>query len=789
MSRKINRELDHTHNNRFADCITLWRRFHDLVEANDNIDRHENFIKAYKRRPYPLKDGGIEPNLGQFQFLIDNEVDRYVDIVTERNHWYAIDTMEGKNEKQESEWSKAITRYFHKYAIKTWEKAAINSLKDIFKMKMFGAGIEYWDNPVDIYPKHKDNSEFFPDATAGMEPDTWDMLFVPEKYTPVELYRLVRSKKSREVSGWNRNAVMEAIRKSCRDEFKGCSSREVFERFRNGEVGETDDIQIHLVDAYVREYNEEGKKQISRYTFVESGEIVEGQDDSSSDSDSPSVSKFLRFNDRLYEEFTNTSALRSDIIVDSFYDKGSYAESIYVYCRFYDKMMNKIIRQGIRRGNIYLKSGNPDEQRRLSEMDHDQEMQVIPPETEFLEVNLRAGDTKTMAEAVRQLKIDTQAGTGSGLVTGSQNVKGRAITAKESEIQSTEAQASSISRHKIFAANDAMLGKEIYRRFIKGGRARDKNQKRFKTKMEEMGIPEEAYDPENVIIKSIINPSAASPTAKLQSAKVIVGALQVYTSASTEGERRAAKSMIASVSGWESVPYFIPEEDSVFEEDQVFKVGRENSDLDDPYVNPKNVTISSDDFHPIHIALHLADMEFKLDVAEQILSEIEAMPNHAKTIQLGKAADILRAQDSKGGHVEAHMQTFIKASNEVGDPLNTVAQSKAKLGEIRQRESILEKQLSSILQSVAEQDPSMNDMEYEHTKRMNTMREQHEERMQTLAVRERITKTMSNSQGAEVNQQQKLQQKAEDHKLDQAIKIDESNRERSEEMAKANSSK
>ena len=763
MARKANKELDHEHSHRFDNALDLHRRYTDLVESNDNRKRHANFIRAYKRYPYPLRNGKQEPNFGQFEFLINSEVDRYVDIITERKEWYSIEVLEAPDEKKEAEWGRAISKYFHKYCIKPWEDAHENSFLDVFKMKMFGVGIEHWDNQIDLYPEHVDNHEFTPDSNAGMNPKTWDMAFRRKKWTAVELYNEVKAKGAK-ANGWNRVAVMQAIKKACGDEFEGVASKEIFSRFTKGEVDSvTGDTEISLVYAYVREYDSENGKQISRYVFTESGEIVEGQDNT--ESGAPSVKNFLRFQPRLYSEFSNAVSLRADNITESYHDMASFGETIYIYCRFYDKAMNKIIRQGIRKGNVYLNSSNPDDQRRLSEMDHEEEFQVLPPETSIIETNLRAGDSKTLAEAVRQLKIDTQSGSGGGLVTGSQNVKGRAITAKEAEIQLTETSAQSITKHKVFASNDSSLGRELFRRFIEAvapNTPEAKNQKRFLNKMEELEIPKESYKPENVIVTSVINPSAANPQSKLTSAKTIVGALHVYSTASTEGERRAAQEMIAAVAGWHMVPYYLPEEDSKFEEDQLYLAGRENSDLDDPFVNPKNVQVRSDDVHPIHITFHIEDMSFKLDIAEKILQSLDGMPNQARIVQLGKAADILNAQDNKGAHVEAHMQMLSTAAQTTKDPNNIVKLAQHKLQEVRKREAELEQRVAKLYEEANQGQDSVNNLELEHRKAMNQQALQHEASMMQLALKERMSKTQANAEGAKVNQNQKLIHKEQD---------------------------
>jgi len=749
-SKTSNRELPVSEPARFETVSDLHGRYDDIkddVKQRKVRTAFNNYVKAYDRWDYINKDGTKEPNFGDFHFRIERERALFEDLALEREQWIRIDPLDAPDEETRKVWSEEISHWFHRFIIDTWHKKTEQTLMDVFEMVMFTHGIEMWLSPLGLYPQSVPVERVFPDMHAGMNPDEWDIFFYEEYFTRVELFKQIGN------PGWDKAAIMNLIRSSAHD-FNDLSEFDLMKRFRSGGLSNEDsDQQILVIHAFVKEYKEKGGNSISHYVFPDSENIP--TDKKTPNSANLEDSRFLKKVHHFTDKFSNIIAVRNHRTHRSYWGCPSTAQLIYVASRFHDKGINKAIRGVFRQLMVFLATNDPDTQERLTNLD-DSEVHALNPSDQIQQFRLSV-DVAQLMDILRQISIDTDAGTGANTLPGSQNVKGGAITASEANILAGEGNRANESSIRQFIVRDQQLGKEIYRRVTKGKSSEDDDEKsmvtKFRDKMEELKIPKDAYDVDNCIIKSVFSLNAGTAEQKIAVAQAKLQGIRQFAAATTEGERRAVKDILASLDSWENVEYYISRTGTLEVAEQV-KAGFENQMLSDPHIKPQNVQVSNDDKHNIHVPIHLNDMELSLTFVDGLIKQIGNSPPQEVFLRIDEAMDILIAQDNKGAHVTAHMELLSALPSEE----EILKQYGEKIRQLRQLESQLENQLTAIRQQMLEATgaSSVNDENLRHTKQMNAAEEEHESTMQNLQLTERITKTQANSAGAEQNQEQKV---------------------------------
>lgn len=757
---------------RFMNMCDLHQRYIDIRDKHGKREEWANLNLMYQRWEYVRSDGNADPNFGQFRFKVDKEIGAFEKILTERDRWCQIHTYEGKDDAENAKWSKAISDNFYEFCIKPWRKRFDNIRMDVFDMVMYGKGIEFWEDPDGAWSENIPVASVLPDKNATMNPEDFDLLFIKKLYTVGELYSISVDPMA-EKHGWNIQALRDLIDHA--DEQLAGKGQSAYEMMSRGELGpDTQDMSIELVFGYVKEYSKDkDDKRISMYVFPETGDIIPRKDATKKNEEG----RYLREMPYFSKCFTNIIALRSNMTTRSFYNMTSFAEQIYVSCRFYDTAMIKMIRSVIRNMILYIKSDTSDAQDRLSNITDD-EVQVLDPgdTIEQVRTSTEVGD---LFQVLRQVMFDTDSSMGAKLATGSQNVKGRAVTAKEAEIQNQNAAQESSTDVAMFMIGEDRFINELYRRFIKeatDGNEENKWLKKFKRKMESMAIPTEAYDPDNVLVVPFYNPNAASPDGRIRAAEITLNALS--RNPQSDGEARAIKEIIAGANGWSNVNFYVEEREFVNREALI--AGLENESMSNPDVFEKNVMVLVDQSHVIHMTMHLADAAHVIEIIQQKFEYYDSNIEEAKPVILHDIAGLIMSLDLKLSHMEAHIMMFQRS--EVVDKRvpQFISAWRSQMQQIRLKEQAYINKLSKEMQERIAQNREDLDMtlKQQHMQEMYRIEEEHAKNMSDIKLAGSVDKASHNLAAGDAKRKQDMEKKSMDQAAAQKAHEDSINQNR-----------
>lgn len=717
-----NLEGNYKASHRFRRVSDLWDRY-EKVHSDNKKKREawENFILAYERWSYVRSCGGTDPNWGQFRGKVDKIIETFESLVTERQHWAQITPIDLDREEMEREGldkdfiSDKITSEFHELCIRPWEDRESNVRLSLFDMVMFSKGIDMWERPHGTYPESVPVDRVYPDSEAGMKPKEWDLCFVEKKYTPVELFEEVQDEDRADALGWRKSAVLSLLKTIGSTGTDTSTHGLTDEKHTSASTGSASsssgasaigacnpDLKLTVIMAYVKEYRpDEDGNQISLYVFVHNRHLKTDNDrGSGKPKESPSnVVGFLRIHKGIAKDMSEVFAVSSHLIARNYYRCPSEAEMVYAACRFYDQGINRTIRAVMRNMALMLKSQNQDQQEKLRNLDQ-QEAIVLDPDVDILQQRTFQ-DVKGVVETVRQVMLDTDQAAGINQAAGSQNVKGRAITASEANIQLTEASNSQRKDIRLYTLAEKRKLSEMYRRFVSEDTMMEddegyKMHKLFIKRMKEAGIKKKYYDPDNVLVEPVFFNFGEAPSVIVEKAQMRLQALRQLSTATTPGEQRTIRDIIAATSSYQEAEQYMDRDDNEsFLEKSVIKAGVENELMSDPYLNRKNIHVSSGDKHMIELPIHLQDIEFKLNNGIGLMQNLEQTAEEQVPIILDDITDIVVALDNQGAHVEAHLQLAAR------DPQmkDAVKGMRDKLNQLRRTESILEQQLSITQQS------------------------------------------------------------------------------------------
>lgn len=638
-TRGANYELKFGSPQRFEGMDDLHSRYTSIRDRmEEKMKEWKNYLKSYRRHPIQRKGGKKDANYGAFKFEIDNSADMFTSLVLSRPNWATVVPLNAPDKQMKLDWRNKISECWHEEFIVPWEEKVENTAYDFFDMQMFMAGIEFWKNKGDVYPENIPIEHVFPDLTAGTNPKKWETLFVLRRESYASLYRKL------EDSDWNADAIKDVLE----TEQNRTTLLTEFEKLRlDTKSDETTDNTILLLYAYVKEYD----GTITHYVFPEDG-IISAR--SKSDVKPQEREKrFLLIRKKYCDHLGQVIAIRTYHRFKQYWSGESLADNIFVAKLQGDQAMNRILRSAVRSATTYLNSNNADTQEKLQQMS-DQELVVLDADVKVTQTSLQS-NTADLFNAVRQLDFDTSRMNRDYLPAGSQNVKGRAITAEEAGNQAMQAVEQKEKKTTLFIQQDQRFVEEIYRRSLQVSRGEKeyKSLQRFKAKMEYYGIPEEAYAFENVLIQSTFSLMGGSMTARIQGTERLVSLARIKPE--SEGVRRAVIEAIASIVGYENVELYFPYKEEL-EELDARRAGMENEILDNPNLNPLNAQVLAKDNHVQDLTLHIPDIENDLKILEGLVMNQEQLPASMKAINVVKMQEHAVAIDNKFGHCLAHLE-------------------------------------------------------------------------------------------------------------------------------------
>ena len=719
---------------RFNDAFDLYSAY-QAAKSKRKSDSWDMLVAAYDRLPKKDDDGHPIPNFGSLRYKIDLAQTTFVDYAMERERWAFISTDEGELEGNSPLWSEEISAAFHRHCVKKWKDRSMTVMLAVRDMLMFFRGMLMWDSPDPccVYPRSVSIGSVLPDADAGMFPCEFDILFVEERYSAVEMWRKVRNDEACEKSGWRKPEVMDILKTSC-GSLKDQSNDEIFTRFGSRQVPQSErDFQIDVVKAYVVEYpkDDDSEMVVSFYVIpAHHGRKITPQ---LTEEIARNEAGFLCYKERHYESMENACAILASGIARSFYEGKSYAEQIYLTSNIYDLVMYRVL-QGIEDNmRVYVEGQDAESFKKLKKMRHRQ-YNLLPP---GLKISQSAGikrDVMPAMQVLRAIMSDERSGNSSYQV-GATDQRGAAITARQAELDHADSLRVSGAEVKVFNDYFTRVMVEIYRRFVSqkkpegGDECREwKSFERFKKYLKHKGVPDEAWAFENVTVSSVVSMGAGSPAARLQAARTTLEALSVPSSG--PGETRAKRDLIAAVQGIENVPAYLPDDEAMsVPEDSL--IGLENDVLSSPTATPRNAPVLPHQAHMRHIASHVEDSKASLDIAGKLFNARQQLPQVDDGIILAQIEDILVGVDHKLAHTQAHIMLAKKSGN------------KAKVGVIKQAEDQIaqlnaqQDQLINMVSEAKQQraglavQPQSNPDE-DHKRTMNQLIEEHEARMLAL---------------------------------------------------------
>ena len=422
-TKGANFELKFGSANRFDSMDELHSRYSSIRDRmNEKMKEWKNYLMSYRRHPIQRKGGRKDANYGQFKFEIDESSDVFTSLVLSRPTWATIIPKDAPDKKTKLKWRTQISECWHEEFILPWEEKVENTAYDFFDMQMFMAGIEFWCNKGDVYPENVPIEHVFPDLTAGINPKKWETLFVLRRMSYKKLYDM------RNKDGWNRDAI-ESLLDTCENRVNDLSE---FEKLRlDTKDATTTDNSILVCYAYVKEYD----GSITHYIFPEDGIISARKH---GDTSTPQKeSRFLLIRKNFCKDMSEVVAIRTYHRFKQYWSGESLADNIFISKLQGDQAMNRILRSAVRSATTYLNSSNADTQEKLQNSS-DQEVVVLDPDVKITQTNIQS-NVGDLFNAVRQLEFDTSKMNRDHLPAGSQNVKGRAITAEEAANQNIHA--------------------------------------------------------------------------------------------------------------------------------------------------------------------------------------------------------------------------------------------------------------------------------------------------------------------------------------------------------------
>lgn len=335
--------------------------------------------------------------------------------------------------------------------------------------------------------------------------------------------------------------------------------------------------------------------------------------------------------------------------------------------------------------------------------------------------------------------VDMDSGTGRHII----HEQGRGATPKTAQqafIDSTEQQKISSADMKIFNANMTLNGAEIYRRFTTQMTKFDKGYKgfqKFKKYLKRKSVPDSAWNPENVIVESVLNSGAGNLQARIQGSQIVLSTLA--SPHGTEGELRAKRDIIASVVGRENVDAYLPEGGNfLIAEDSL--IGLENDALSDSSSDPRNIPVTNEHMHMRHIPRHIEMLAVQLEKTAQLFSNVQSLIPDDIGVYLNTVTDMLVGIDNVGGHTLAHLQLASQGANQV--QIQQLNQWRGQLTDLNSQQdqlsAALDKTQTQRLQEARERNGV--DPELQHKEAIFKLEEEHKAQMLAFDFQEKQLK-------------------------------------------------
>lgn len=589
-------------------------------------------------------------NWGQLAFIVNNQRSSYIDVITERQECCEIKTTYG-DEKEREVYSDGISSAFD-IAVREWPGYLILKEQNLDEMLSFGMGIGMWDQNVGWIPDHVPCSDLLLPNETKLDLSNLEECVRRRRYTPYQLYKIIRNREAAEAMGWNCDAVIDAIRYNSKNTYNNIRNREEFYRLMSsGEFnwGLMINQEIPVFEGYWREFDGKISKGVilQEYTNIcaAAREQARASADKYPDSEIIANHGFLCRRVGLFEGWEDIFFFDLDSASDVLLSEiKSLAEECFVGARQYDFTMNSLIDAVRLNMMLMIKGQNPDATKILKKMEW-LPISVLPDGAEFLQNRFQL-PTGEALQVMQAYMGDLFRGLGQYRVNAPTN-KGGQRTKGEAELDAAETAKLTGTQLKRYAASETNFFTKLYKRFVNSKSSDEgyKYVKKFWEILEEKKIPKEAAEFKNIrsIRSNYIN-GAGSPSMKLIVAEKLV-AMTGITPAN-EGQENAIVDAIAALAGRDNVARYrsLPK-NKITELARV--IGNENSGMTDSLINPQNFPVLPEDKHIEHCVGHQSDMQFNLQYAQGLIAQKTATPE--------MLLETIQGLTFKGAHVMAHI--------------------------------------------------------------------------------------------------------------------------------------
>lgn len=637
----------------------------------DNYERERRWshvFKAYKAFP-PTQYSELAKNqlfglsnvpFRQLTYFVNEKKSAYVDMFTDRSYAAQIDTEIG-NDKERKEWSEKISLAWDR-ALWEWSEYFYNFEQDLEEKLLFGKGIEIRIDRATWFTKSYHNYEvLIPDKTRASL-NNLSEIALKDRYTLLEFWNKFKDsrpgKDGKAQGKWNFWACLDVLR--------------YYTNMR--ERNQTPTQYLHKVDAGDINFNQYYNRQINVYQLLsqewdgsitkqivlqEYNPLVSPNGVFKNEEDYVNKMGFLYIEKNFAKDWSEVIVPFHGACGTGFWHEvRGEAEDFFPQSRQYDITMNKVIDAVNMEMMVPIKGLSADQTKKLKQMEWGK-IFVLPEDVDFAQkqFQLPIGDAIQANNVMMQDAFR-------GLRSYGQIQRKGYQTAEESKLNFAEANKLDGVELRRFALCQTKWIKLLYKFFTecKVGWEGYEIFEKFKERMKKQGVPDEAWEYDNVRITSMLIPGAGSPANKA----IAFAQVQALASmpAITEGQEEAIRDNIAALAGRDNVDRYRPRVKPDIP-DQARVIAFENGVLSDPFANPENARVFPTDNHIEHIRGHFSDAMTRADRA---MSAVQS-----QSIEGHKLAEIAYSLLNAGGHMKAH-RGFLEGNKQYAAEINKIDQ-------------------------------------------------------------------------------------------------------------------
>lgn len=583
-------------------------------------------------------------NWRQMEFRIDNQKTSFIDLLTEKNLIANIVTKFGKDTGDDLKYSDLISIGYDRM-MRRWDNYLLNGEQVLQDMLLYGKGLVIWDEVEGFLDEHAEVGDFLIPDNANVDFSNVECCVRMRSMSPNQLWDKVRDLETADASeavGWNKMAVVEALRYHLANPWTKLTTEQLFHKMAEGSVNVLSlaNKKIDIYEVFVREFDNKISKHVVLQQYwpcrKKNPQTVRMKDDDYIDK-----TGYLFTKTGMYDSWSDLLSIFTDSAGSKkWHEIRGLADRIFVQCRSYDINMNAIM-DALRLNMILMLKGDTAQATKILREVGIAPWAIIPEDMNPVAVQLRVPIQDAQA-VMRQQMGDTDSGIGAYRV--SNDTQGPEKTLGERQLDAADSAKLSGVQVRRYNEWQTVYHRKVFKKMTRTtSDEKDKEVKKvFTDFMKENNVPKEAYNEDNItLVESNMISGAGSPSYKLMAAKEIVGALNI--SPNSEGQEEALKDLIAALAGRQNVErYYSSKKSDVTQVTRT--ISFENAGLSYAYANPANFPVDPKDPQMEHLHGHFTAITFMMNLVPQL----------AQNDKLDKAAEMVKGMQNIFGHLAQH---------------------------------------------------------------------------------------------------------------------------------------